>query len=220
MSKNPAESINEVHLLGRNQVLRRRVFNISPIQVLNSVARPCLASKIRWDRARLQGGMDIDSTSISNRTFSLLGNSNVRLGIVLAPSLIQRYGNDLDVYETHAMCQVLCVTTRGNCGGGKEKRKLLDLKVKPFLWAHFAVKSAKSNHPKHMIATMESVCCLSEPSTSDALSFWILTTTLSHQAAFYCSHYTSEETEAWKVSITVNIPQLVSGEHVAINCIW
>lgn len=74
-------------------------------------------------------------------------------------------------YETHAMCQVLCVTTRGNCGGGKEKRKLPDSEGEAILVGSLLLKSAKSNRPNYMIATMESVCCLSEPSTSDALSF-------------------------------------------------
>lgn len=102
--------------------------------------------------------MDIDSSVFLIGHFSLLGNSKCHWDCV-GTSLIQRYGNDLDGLWKHTPnVPVLCVTTRGNCGGGKEKQAP-DSEGEAILVGSLLLKSAKSNHPNYMIATMESVCC-------------------------------------------------------------
>ena len=108
-------------------------------------ARPCLASKIRWDRAR-SGWCGHRLFSISNWTFSLLGNSKCHWDCV-GTSFIQRYGNDLDeLWNTHHVPS-FSVSWRGNRGGGKEKRKLTDSEGEAILVGSLLLKSAKSNRP-------------------------------------------------------------------------
>lgn len=48
----------------------------------------------------------------------------------------------------HTPCaKFLCVVTRGNRGGGKEKRKLTDSEGEAILVGSLLLKSAKSNRP-------------------------------------------------------------------------
>ena len=62
---------------------------------------------------------------------------------------------------------------------------------------------------------MESVCCLSELSTSGALSFLILTAALSHPPGSFLLFplYKWRDWGLENFNNLPNIPQLVSGEH-------
>ena len=99
-------------------------------------ARPCLASKIRWDRAR-SGWCGHRLFSISNWTFSLLGNSKCHWDCV-GTSFIQRYGNDLDeLWNTHHVPSFSVSWQEETAVVERKNGSSRILKVKPFLWVHF-----------------------------------------------------------------------------------
>ena len=167
-------------------------------------ARPCLASKIRWDRAR-SGWYGHRLFNIPNGALSLLGNSKC-IGSVLAPPLFRDMEMTWMGCETHAMCQVsLC----------HDKRELRWWKGKMEAnrfsrWSHSCgftsaeiskVKSSKLNDSNNgeclLLVWAEYFRCFVFLNSHNS--------PLSHQADFYCSHCTSEEIEAWKVLITCPI---------------